>query len=88
MSAEPLIVLEAATRQYVTAGGVVDALAPVDARIQAGSITAVVGVSGSGKSTLLRLVVGHDAPSSGRVVVAGRDLAGLSGRERNRFRRE
>ncbi len=88
MSAEPLIALEAATKQYLTAGGAVDALAPVDARIPAGAVTAVVGISGSGKSTLLRLVAGHDTPSSGRVVVAGRELSLLSGRERRRFRRD
>ena len=51
-------------------------------------MTAVVGVSGSGKSTLLRLVAGHEAPSSGRVIVSGRDLATFSGRRRDRFRRE
>ena len=60
-------------------GGVVEALAGVDARIRGGAVTAVVGVSGSGKSTLLRLVAGHDVPSSGSVVVAGRDLGALTG---------
>ena len=69
-------------------GSLVDALAPTDAQIAAGSVTAVVGVSGSGKSTLLRLVAGHEAPSSGRVTVSGRDLATFSGRRRDRFRRE
>ena len=88
MSAEPLVAIEAASKTYVTAGGLVDALAPTDARIAAGSVTAVVGVSGSGKSTLLRLVAGHEAPSSGRVIVSGRDLATFSGRRRDRFRRE
>ena len=88
MSAEPLVVLEGVTKQYATAGGAVDALAEVDARIGAGAVTAVVGVSGSGKSTLLRLIAGHDIPSSGSVVIAGHDLLALTGRERNRFRRE
>ena len=88
MSAEPLIEIEAASKQYVTTGGLVDALPPTDARIAAGQVTALVGVSGSGKSTLLRLVAGHEAPSCGRVIVAGHDLAMLSGRRRDRFRRE
>jgi putative ABC transport system ATP-binding protein len=34
------------------------------------------------------LVAGHDVPSSGQVIVAGRDLVGLSRRERNRYRRD
>jgi ABC-type lipoprotein export system ATPase subunit len=88
VSTEPLIVLDAVTRRYATPGGVVDALEAVDARIPAGAMTAIVGVSGSGKSTLLRLVAGHDVPSSGRVIVAGRDLGVLAGRELNRFRHD
>jgi putative ABC transport system ATP-binding protein len=88
VSAEPLVVLDGVTRSYPTAGGRVDALAPVDARIPAATVTALVGISGSGKSTLLRLLAGHDAPSSGTVIVAGHDLARLSSRGQNRFRRE
>ena len=88
MSAESLVAVEAASKQYVTAGGLVDALPATDAQIAAGEVTALVGVSGSGKSTLLRLVAGHEAPSSGRVIVAGHDLATFSGRRSDRFRRE
>jgi putative ABC transport system ATP-binding protein len=87
VSPESLAVFTRVTKHYATAGGTVEALAAVDARIPTGRLTAVVGVSGSGKSTLLRLLAGHDAPSSGTVVVAGRDLAALSGRQLNQFRR-
>jgi putative ABC transport system ATP-binding protein len=85
VSPEPAVVLESVTKRYPTAGGVVDALDAVDARIASGAVTAVVGVSGTGKSTLLRLVAGHDHPTTGQVTVAGHEPAGLSGRERNRF---
>ena len=43
----------------------------------AGSTTALVGPSGSGKSTLLSLVMAFNQPTRGRVLVDGRDLAGL-----------
>ena len=43
----------------------------------AGTTTALVGSSGSGKSTLISIVMAFNTPSQGRVLVDGRDLAGL-----------
>jgi subfamily B ATP-binding cassette protein MsbA len=43
----------------------------------AGMTTALVGSSGSGKSTLISLVMAFNRPTSGRILVDGRDLAGL-----------
>ncbi len=43
----------------------------------AGTTTALVGSSGSGKSTLISLVMAFNRPSSGRILVDGRDLAGI-----------
>ncbi len=88
MSREPLAVLESVSKAYATGAGVVDALRAVDASVPQGAITAVTGVSGSGKSTLLRLLAGHDTPTAGRLVVAGRDLGALGDRDLRRFRRE
>lgn len=56
--------------------------------LRRGEFVAVRGRSGSGKSTLLNLVGAIDSPDSGRVVVDGIDITGLSERERTLFRRE
>jgi putative ABC transport system ATP-binding protein len=54
------------------------ALRPVDLTLRQGELVAVVGVSGSGKSTLLHIAGALERPSTGTVLIAGRDLAGLS----------
>jgi putative ABC transport system ATP-binding protein len=61
--------------------GPVEALAGVSLRVEAGELVAVVGPSGSGKTTLLHIMGTLERPSSGRVRVAGRDVAELSDRQ-------
>jgi subfamily B ATP-binding cassette protein MsbA len=56
----------------------------VSFRAAAGSTTALVGTSGSGKSTLIGLVLAFHRPQRGRILVDGRDLAGLRLREYRR----
>jgi len=64
----------------------VSVLRGVSLQVRRGQTLAVVGPSGAGKSTLLHLLGGLDAPSSGRVLLLGRDLVGLDAAEQGRWR--
>jgi putative ABC transport system ATP-binding protein len=66
----------------------VRALDGVTLRFPGGEFAAIMGPSGSGKSTLLHVLGALDRPTSGRVVVGGTDLAGLSDRKLTLLRRE
>jgi putative ABC transport system ATP-binding protein len=59
----------------------------VSLQLQAGEFVALLGESGVGKSTLLNCIAGLDSADSGRVVVAGTDLATLGDSGRARLRR-
>ena len=63
--------------------GAVPVLHRVDLSLGDGELLVIVGASGCGKSTLLRLVAGLETPSSGRVVLGGRDVTGLDPSERD-----
>ncbi|WP_430495907.1 ABC transporter ATP-binding protein [Micromonospora trifolii] len=77
-TAEPAVRVEQLTRVYDAGRNQVTALAGVDVGFDRGTFTAVMGPSGSGKSTLLQTAAGLDRPTSGRVVIGGTDLSGLS----------
>jgi putative ABC transport system ATP-binding protein len=66
------------TRSYQLDGLAVTALRGVSLTIAPGDYVAILGPSGSGKSTLMHLLGGLDRPTSGTLLIAGRDVAGLS----------
>ncbi len=75
-SPTPLVELDRVSRRYEGARAL-EVLHEISLQIAPASQTAIVGPSGSGKSTLLNLMGTLDAPSAGRVIFEGRDLAGL-----------
>ena len=66
----------------------VHALQGVSFSVTTGQSLGIVGESGSGKSTLARLVMALESPSSGRVSILGRDMAGLTPPDLRRARRD
>lgn len=65
----------------------VNALNGINLLVQRGEFVAIVGTSGSGKSTFLNIAGGLDVPTSGEVIVDGKNLGALSERELTIFRR-
>jgi putative ABC transport system ATP-binding protein len=74
-------------REFRSGDGVVNALDGVDLSVASRELLAVRGRSGSGKTTLLNVLGGLDRPTSGRVILDGRDLAALSEDELVELRR-
>lgn len=77
---------EQLSKRFVEGDTSLTVLNAVTLSINAGERVAIVGASGSGKTTLLQLLGGLDAPSQGRVKIAGEDVMQLSEAARGALR--
>ena len=77
-SATTAIRTENVCRHYTMGESLIRAVDGVSIEVPAGEFVALLGTSGSGKSSLLNLIAGLDRPTSGLVMVEGKDLARLS----------
>jgi putative ABC transport system ATP-binding protein len=84
--AEPLIRIEHVEKVYHRDAIEIPVLLDIQLDIPEGEYVALMGPSGSGKTTLLNLMAGIDQPTSGRIVIGGRDIATMGQTELARWR--
>lgn len=86
-SQTPAIQTISVERHYTMGSSTILAVDGVTISIAQGEFAALLGTSGSGKSTLMNLIAGLDRPTSGAILVQGRDLAKLTSEELAKYRR-
>src|SRR5712664_4356969 len=84
----PRLELRQVSKIYSSDGQNVEALSDVSLRVEAGTVTALVGRSGCGKSTLLNLAGAMDFPTSGKVLLDGISTSSLDDGGLTHLRRE
>lgn len=84
----PILSLSGITRVFGSDGVVTHVLRGIDLTLDPGEFCALVGPSGSGKSTLLSIIGMLDRPTSGEVVIAGRETSRMEEPQRTLFRGE
>jgi len=74
----PLVEVQNVTKRYHKGNETITPLDDVSLDVEQGEFVSLMGASGTGKSTLLNLIASIDRPDSGRIVVDGTDITGLS----------
>jgi putative ABC transport system ATP-binding protein len=88
MASQPIVSARDVSRRFGEGDAAVDALRSVTLDFPAGRFTAIMGPSGSGKSTLMHILAGLDRPTSGTVIVDGKDLTELNDGALTQLRRD
>ena len=75
-------------KSFETAEGTVEALKDISLKVEDGNIYGIIGMSGAGKSTLVRCINMLERPTSGQVIVNGKDMGALSNQQLREARRD
>ena len=81
MSDRPVIEIKDLYKSFISKDKTVEALEDINLTINEGDIYGIIGMSGAGKSTLVRCINYLEQPTSGTVIVDGKDLSQLSDKE-------
>ena len=84
----PIIQIQHLNKTFGTGEAAVHALEDISLEVQAGEIFGIIGLSGAGKSTLVRCMNLLERPTSGSVVVDGKDMTKLSVKELRKARKD
>ena len=83
-----LVEFHGVSRIYKSGDHELRALDNISFTLDKGKFVVILGQSGAGKSTLLNMLGGLDSPTSGKIIVDGRDISELSGDELAKYRAE
>jgi putative ABC transport system ATP-binding protein len=87
MSDANVVELKAVRKEYMLGSTKVEALRGITLEVTKGEFLAIAGPSGSGKSTILNMIGCIDVPTSGAIVINGREVSSLSDKDLTRYRR-
>ncbi|MCI6646688.1 MAG: ATP-binding cassette domain-containing protein, partial [Oscillospiraceae bacterium] len=82
-----MIEIKHLTKTFSSASGDVEALKDISLTIEDGDIFGIIGMSGAGKSTLVRCINMLERPTSGQVIIDGKDLGAMTEKELRAERR-
>lgn len=81
------ITFENVDREYKIGDNVIKAVDGISFSLSRGTLNVVLGQSGAGKTTLLNLLGGMDSPTSGKIIVNGKEISGMSEYDLTEYRR-
>lgn len=79
-----MLTLDGLSKTFQTGADKVDAVRRIDLDLESGDFLTIIGSNGAGKSTLLNLIAGMFPPTTGRVILSGKDITSVPAHRRAR----